>query len=433
MKLQVYTLRYLLIALLGVIALWASLFYMVILEEVYDNIDDGLKNSKLLIIRKAKESPELLTNHESEINQFTIKPVPMGRYIARNSKDDDDDDDHQNVIYNDHKYMEYDDDYEPVRVLKTVFMASDGNPYELTITASMVEEDELMEDLMTALIALYIMLVVSIVIINYFILKKVWRSFYSLLDKLRHFKLGTGTAFTAPASPIDEFKVLGKELEALLKRNEATYASQKQFIENASHELQTPLAISINRLELFAENNTLTEEQMDAVGKITDTLSRLVKLNKSLLMLSKIENKQFPDETTVDFNELTTQVLSDFEDFASFKSVSLQIIQNEPLLFTMNKGLAVTLLSNLIKNAILHNRPDGTVSISLSEKQLTIRNSGSDKPLDPDFVFNRFARHSTNENSTGLGLAIVKSIITNYNLYIGYSFDEEHVFNITFP
>ncbi|UUC45525.1 sensor histidine kinase [Flavobacterium cerinum] len=433
MKLQVYTLRYLLIALLGVIALWASLFYMVILEEVYDNIDDGLKNSKLLIIRKAKESPELLTKHESEINQFTIKPVPMGRFIARNHSDDDDDDDNQDVIYNDHQYMEYDDDYEPVRVLKTVFMASDGNPYELTITASMVEEDELLEDLMTALIALYIMLVVSIVIINYFILKKVWRSFHSLLDKLRHFKLGTGTVFHAPPSPIDEFKVLGKELEALLKRNEATYNSQKQFIENASHELQTPLAISINRLELFAENNMLTEEQMEDVGKITDTLSRLVKLNKSLLMLSKIENRQFPDEEDIDFNELTEQIASDFDDFAAFKSVSLHIDQKEPLTFKMNKGLAVTLLSNLIKNAILHNQTGGTVAITLSEKQLIIRNSGSDQPLDPDFIFNRFARHGTNEHSTGLGLAIVQSIISNYNLYITYTFDKEHVFTITFP
>lgn len=433
MKLQVYTLRYLLIALLGVIALWASLFYMVILEEVYDNIDDGLKNSKLLIIRKAKESPELLTKHESEINQFTIKPVPMGRYIARNHHDDDDDDDNLDVIYNDHQYMEYDDDYEPVRVLKTVFMASDGNPYELTITASMVEEDELLEDLMTALIALYIMLVVSIVIINYFILKKVWRSFHSLLDKLRHFKLGTGTVFQAPPSPIDEFKVLGKELEALLKRNEATYNSQKQFIENASHELQTPLAISINRLELFAENNVLTEAQMDDVGKITDTLSRLVKLNKSLLMLSKIENKQFPDEEPIDFNELTRQIIEDFEDFAAFKSVSIAISKDEPLHFTMNKGLAVTLLSNLIKNAILHNRVNGTIDIQLSEKQLSIRNSGSEKPLDADFIFNRFARHSTNEHSTGLGLAIVKSIISNYNLYIRYSFNEGHIFSITFP
>ncbi|MPT36758.1 MAG: HAMP domain-containing histidine kinase, partial [Flavobacterium sp.] len=114
-------------------------------------------------------------------------------------------------------------------------------------------------------------------------------------------------------------------------------------------------------------------------------------------------------------------------------SVSLQIIQNEPLVFNMNKGLALTLLSNLIKNAILHNRPDGTVTISLSEKQLTIRNSGSEKPLDPDFVFNRFARHSTNENSTGLGLAIVKSISSNYNLYIRHSFNGEHIFSITFP
>ncbi|WP_286914965.1 sensor histidine kinase [Flavobacterium sp. UBA4197] len=430
MKLQVYTLRYLLIALLGVIALWASLFYMVILEEVYDNIDDGLKNSKLLIIRKVNENPKFLTNYESEINQFTIKPLPKGNYPVYN---DDDDDDPNDVFVNSHQYMEYDDDYEPVRLLKTMFIAADGNPYALTISASMVEEDELLEDLMAALIALYIMLVVSIIVINYFILKRVWKSFHALLEKLRNFKLGTGTTFTAPHSPIDEFKVLGKELEGLLQRNEATYASQKQFIENASHELQTPLAISINRLELYAENNLLTEAQMDDIGKITDTLSRLVKLNKSLLMLSKIENKQFPDEERIDFNDLTAKIVSDFEDFADFKQVTISITQQEPLLFTMNKGLAVTLLSNLIKNAILHNHTNGTVAISLSQNQLSIRNSGTEKALDANFIFNRFSRHSTNEHSTGLGLAIVKSIISTYNLKICYKFEEGHVFTITFP
>lgn len=107
--------------------------------------------------------------------------------------------------------MEYDDDNEPVRLLKAVFNDTKGNPHELTIRASTVEEDELLEDLLTALIALYIMLVISIIIINHIILKKVWRSFYKLLDRLKSFKLGSGTSFKSPESPIEEFKILGRE------------------------------------------------------------------------------------------------------------------------------------------------------------------------------------------------------------------------------
>lgn len=419
MKLQNYTLRYLIIAMLGVIALWASLFYVVILDEVYDNVDDGLKNSKILIIREAFANENLLNTPEFGINQFKIKPLPKGEYSLKDE------------FISTFEFMEYDDDNEPVRLLKTVFNDAKGNPHELTIRASTVEEDELLEDLLTALIALYIMLLISIVIINHFILKKVWKSFYKILDKLKSFKLGSGTSFKSPESPIEEFKILGKELEEMLQRNEAIYSSQKQFIENASHELQTPLAISINKLELFAENNILPEDQMIEIGKITDSLSRLVRLNKSLLMLSKIENLQFSDETDVNFNEITEQIVDDFSDLAEFKLVKISVINNGNLVYKMNKGLASTLVSNLLKNALIHNRPNGFVEISIAEKSFVIRNSGIDYPLKSD-IFERFSRHTLHEQSTGLGLAIVKSIVNSYQLPIHYSFEESHVFKITF-
>ncbi|AWH85344.1 sensor histidine kinase [Flavobacterium album] len=344
MKLRNYTLRYLIVALLGVIALWASLFYVVILDEVYDNIDDGLKNSKILIIRQAYADKSVLDTPEFGINQFKIVPLPKGQH------------DYSEKFESTFEFSEYDNEDQPVRLLKTVFNDPQGNPHLLTIRASMVEEDELMEDLMIALIALYVMLVISIAAINQIILRKVWKSFYLMLDKLKQYKLGTG-AFTPPPSPVEEFKTLGRELEEMLRRNEEIYASQKQFIENASHELQTPLAISLNKLELFADNNQLPDEQMMELGKISDTLQRLVRLNRSLLMLSKIENRQYAEEELVDFNQLVKQLTEDFEDLIEYKGITITTDNSSQLYFTMNKGLAVTLLSNLFKNAIVHNRP----------------------------------------------------------------------------
>lgn len=421
MKLQVYTLRYLLIALLGVVAVWAGLFYAVILEEVYDNINDGLKNSKIQIIREAQSNESVLNTPDFGINQFKIIPLPKGDY------DDDD------KLISTYEFSEYDNEDQPIRILECVFNDAKGNPHLLTIKASMVEEDELLEDLLTALIALYIMLVISVAVINHLILRKVWKSFYQLLDRLKSFKLGTDTSFKSPHSPIEEFKILGKELEDMLKRNEAIYSSQKQFIENASHELQTPLAISLNKLELFADNNTLPDEQMMELGKISDTLNRLVRLNKSLLMLSKIENRQYAEEEVVDFNELLQQLVADYEDLADYKSITINITSLSPLLFKMNKGLALTLVSNLLKNAILHNHAGGTVTIFIDNNSVTISNTGSDKALDTASIFKRFYRDSNNEQSTGLGLSIVNSIITNYNLTVTYTFNGTHVFNVIFP
>jgi signal transduction histidine kinase len=421
MKLRNYTLRYLIIALLVVIAAWAGLFYAVILEEVYDNIDDGLKNSKLLIIREAQKNEALLNTPEFGINQFKITPLSQGDY------------DHKSHFVNTFEFMEYDDDNEPVRLLETVFEDAKGNPHLLTIRASMVEEDELLEDLLTALIALYAMLVISIALLNYVILRRAWKSFYTMLDRLKHFRLGTGNSFQAPPSPVEEFKVLGQELETMLKRNEEIYSSQKQFIENASHELQTPLAISLNRLELFTENNNLPESQMEEIGKISDTLNRLVRLNKSLLMLSKIENRQYAEEESIDFKELIAQLTEDFTDLAEYKDISITTDIVSPLHFTMNRGLAVTLISNLIKNAILHNHKGGTIHITVQHNSISISNTGNDKPLNSDAIFKRFYRQNLNENSTGLGLSIVSSITGTYGLSVTYNYDGQHTFNITFP
>jgi signal transduction histidine kinase len=422
MKLRNYTLRYLIIALLGVIAVWAGLFYAVILDEVYDNINDGLKNSKILIIREAYSNEKILNTPEFGINQFKITPLPKGGNYNNSDK-----------LTSTFEFSEYDNEDQPIRLLETVFNDAKGNPHLLTIRASMVEEDELMEDLLTALIALYVMLVVSIAIINQVILRRVWKSFYQMLDRLKNFRLGTGVSFQAPQSPVEEFKTLGKELETMLKRNEEIYSSQKQFIENASHELQTPLAISLNRLELFAENNNLPEAQMEQLGKISDTLNRLVRLNKSLLMLSKIENRQYAEEENINFNELVLQLTEDFNDLAEYKDVTISIDETASLNFIMNRGLAITLVSNLIKNAIIHNQKGGFVNINIQSKSITIMNTGSEKALDTDNIFRRFYRDNYNENSTGLGLSIVNSIISNYKLTISYSYDGMHIFNITFP
>lgn len=420
-SLQNYTLRYLVVALLLIIAVWAGLFYAIILEEVYDNIDDGLKNSKILIEREAYANPEVLNTPEFGINQFKITPLPKGSY------------DFSNKFTSTFEFMEYDDDEEPIRLLETVFNDAKGNPYKLTIRASMVEEDELLEDLLTALVALYIMLVISIALLNRFILRKVWKSFYQLLDKLKNYKLGTGKEFTAPESHVSEFEVLGEELEDLLHRSEAIYSSQKQFIENASHELQTPLAISLNKLELFAENSNLPEAQMMEIGKISDTLNRLVRLNKSLLLLSKIENRQYADEEPVNFNELVTQLTDDFADLAEFREITIDVLLQGQLHYPMNKGLALTLVTNLLKNALVHNHPLGTVTITVNNNSLLVQNTGSNKPLDEKQVFDRFFRNSDNEQSTGLGLSIVWSIANSYKLTVKYSYTGMHAFTVQFP
>src|SRR5690606_760416 len=97
------------------------------------------------------------------------------------------------------------------------------------------------------------------------------------------FRLDDPKPFNDRKTQINEFQLLNNSVKKLLEKNIETYNSQKQFIENASHEMQTPLAIGLNKLELLVENHSLDEEALPIVSSVMDNLERLSRLNKSLL------------------------------------------------------------------------------------------------------------------------------------------------------
>lgn len=419
MRLHNYTLLYISIALFFIIGVWASIFYIQMLDEIYDSIDDTLGNNKALIIKKSKTDTTILYKSDFEESNYSIKKIDAAS--AKKMKD---------VYVDTLMYMANEDDMEIVRLLKTVFTINHVDYYELNVISSMVEEDDLMEDLFYSLFWLYGILLVSIFTVNTLVLRKVWKPFYSLIQQLEHFNI-TKSAFVAPQTKVHEFKLLNKSIESLLKKNSELYISQKQFIENASHELQTPLAISINKLELLSEKNDLTEADMILLTAAIENLQRLTRLNKSLLLLSKIENKQYADETTVAVSSICKRLSEDFEDLAEFKNIQISFEKQADLNIQINADLAEILCSNIIKNAIVHTDNGGFVTISVKQHSILIENSG-DKALDSEKVFQRFYKNATEKNNTGLGLAIVKSIADKYGFELRYSFMDKHRIEIIF-
>ncbi len=423
MRLHYYTLKYLTLALLIIIAIWAALFYAYILDEVYDNIDDGLRNSKIEIIKEAYKNPEILNTRKFGINHFRITPLPPGNYSSKNQ------------ITNTLEHWETDADDEndePIRILTTAFYDVEEKPYKLEIKTSMIEKDDLLADLGIALINLYFMLIISIFALNYFLLKKAWKSFYNLLLKLKNYTLGSQEKFISPDTKIKEFQNLEQVIEKMVQRNEHTFSLQKLFISNAAHELQTPLAISINKLELLAEDPGITESQMKEISSINDSLNRLVRLNKSLVMLTKIEVSQFAEKENILFNEFIKNSRDDFSDLTIHKNISVSIEEKGKFEFEMDKGLAIILINNLFKNAIVHNYSSGTISFLITDSYFIIRNTSTLPALDPDQIFNLFYKNAGNSQSIGLGLALVKNIINRYpDLSIEYYFDGMQNFKVS--
>jgi len=418
MNLLNYTLKYLYVTLLIVISLWAVIFYFSMIDEIRDSLDDGLENDKMLVIQKVAKDKATITRAGFNEHNYSIRPIR--NQSAQNIKDN-----YKDTMM----YTLYERDLEPFRVLTTAFK-NDNSYYELKVVASTLEQDDLVRSLLYSLLGLYAAILISILVINNVLLRKIWIPFYQLLSRLKVFRLDQDSQIETATTNIKEFKELNTTVTALVEQSVKAYGSQKQFIENAAHELQTPLAISLNHLELIAEDNTLSNSNMESIGKVINTLQRLARLNRALLIISKIENKQYGAVERLVINDLVKAMVNEYQDFAEAKSVKIMLEETGVFETVMNKDLAAILISNLLKNALNHNVPNGIVNISIAKTTLEFANTGKDEALNSTKIFERFSKDSSAKNSTGLGLAIVKSIANLYNFHLSYSFNGRHRFTI---
>ena len=231
---------------------------------------------------------------------------------------------------------------------------------------------------------------------------------------------------------IREFRQLSDAALDMGNRSYKAYEEQKQFIENASHELQTPLAIVRGKVELLAESEGMTEQQMEQLDEIYATLGRAVKLNKSLLLLSRIENGQYTEMEDVSVDEILDELLPDLMDIYEHKQVRLiRKREEQPFIIRCNHSLAQILVSNLVKNSLLHNREGGELQVLTTPTSLVIKNTG-DVPLDGEKLFRRFYHGMDGKkDSTGLGLAIARSIALSSSLKLTYEWqDGMHTFRL---
>jgi signal transduction histidine kinase len=411
MKLLNKTSLYLTGSFIIIIGVWAVLFYISMLTEIYDSIDDGLGNYKILIIDKAKQDSTILTKSEFGESNYAIKKISAHTFPNKDRYTDT------------LMYMQNEEDFEPVRMLHTYFIVNNQH-YQLRIISSMIEEDDLIQDLLLYLIILYCVIIVSIILLNNFVLKAIWKPFHLVLNQVRSFRLNELKNIEPPHTSIAEFKYLNQSLVSLLKNNIDTYHSQKQFIENASHELQTPLAVCINKIELLLEDIKITEDQVNILGTVLENLERLTRLNRTLHLISTIENKQYLNPEVVKLNSIIYSVLDDLNEVIQFNNIRVEIKEMSDFTVKMNRDLALILVSNIIKNAVIHNQTGGRLIITVDDHEVIFANSGNSTTLDMNLIFKRFYKASPSRTSTGLGLSIIKAITDLTGISIEYNFRE---------
>lgn len=337
----------------------------------------------------------------------------------------------QKKIFTTEKYKPFSADtkIERYRCLEKIIYIR-NKPYIFTIETNIEEIEGTVTIIGIITFFFFILIVSGLFVLNRKLSRSVWKPFRKTLDQLKTFHLNNHTNIEFESSDIIEFQELNDSLQKLIAQNVAVYKTQKEFTENASHELQTPLAILKNKLDILLQNSDLTEQQYNIAEDMHRALSRSARINQNLLLLAKIENSQFEQSESIHFDELVKNILENLEEHFQQKNITSEITPLEKTITQGNVSLAEIMINNLILNAIVHTKPGGYIAVKLENSVLSVINSGSEK-LNENLLFKRFSKLSSHNSGSGLGLAIIKETAKSQNWNVEYHFlEKNHIFSV---
>lgn len=302
-----------------------------------------------------------------------------------------------------------------------------GQYYQVKIRQAVFEYDDLIVVLSVSLFSLLVLSLIAGYFINRRLNKSVWENFEINLEKLKNFSLQNDEPLKLNKTDIKEFDQLNDSVLLLTVKLQKDYKALKLFSENASHELQTPLSIILVSLEELLQED-LKESVWKKIANSHKVIKKLSDLNKNLLVLTKIENMQYPPDKEIILNKIIYEKTEDIKPLIESKNIEIDFIKKEKLLININYELASILVSNLMNNAVKHNIENGKILITINQNGFKICNTGIDNNLTADSIFNRFTKE--NSSSFGLGLAIVEQICLTHNIRINYTKNSLHCFEL---
>lgn len=411
----------LLVPLSLTIGIWGWLSYRTMSKKIHADTDLILKSYSSDIIMRLLSGKELPERFNGAYNTYYIQSLTPEEAAESPA-----------VEYGEAEaFLKSQEDFASSRIRSQIFQDNEGNFRKITVSLPTFEQDMLIEHVFWWTMLLFIVLLASVLAIGLVLLNYNMKPLYRLLDWIDRYEPGMQGSKVPSDTDIVEFRKLASAIEHAVTRFETQYEERKIFIGNASHELQTPLAVCSNRIEMMLEHPDMTEALAEEMIKVHRSLSGLIRLNKTLLLLSKIENGQFPQTADVDMNALAKESIELHQEIYDHKNIAAKIDGEDRFVHRIDEQMASVLIGNLVKNAFLYTPTGGTIEISMSQYGFSISNTGN-TPLDKDKVFRRFYQPSgRKEGATGLGLALAYSVCINNGMDITYDFiDEKHIFTI---
>ena len=306
MKLITKTILYYLLISLPLLVIAGLVSYYLINTELKDGTDEALWKEKINCENQIQLFNEPKTIYLSLDSLSNIKPIAYAK---------------TNYTFNDTLiYDKFEKETLEYRILKSFYSSKNQN-YLITLAKPTLEKDDLMDSLFTSFIIIICFLLLAFFVVNWLLSKTLWKTFYKTLQQLNKYDLKNSTPANFETSTIKEFQQLNSALQKMTEKVFLDYSQQKQFTENASHEMQTPLAIIKISIDNLFQSKNLKEEELIILQNIEASTNKLSQLNKSLLLLTKIENNQFKDVENINLNTLLIRLINDFHLIFESKNI----------------------------------------------------------------------------------------------------------------
>ena len=416
MKLLLQILRYQLVTSMIVLFLGAGLFYVSVRYLIDREANKELFQSQIKVRWQLKHLETLPVYILQLGDSLQIQPVRYpGHMLLRETS-------MLNLAEN---------QYQPYRQL-IFYERALGQWYRITISKLLLQRQRLLETVVMTITFIVALLLVSMLLLNSWLSTRLWKPFYKTLGKLDAYQIQHHETLEFEREETLEFDQLNQAVTHLTQRVTSAYQNLKEFTENAAHEIQTPLAVILSKIEGLFQDETLTESQLVTLSSVSEAANRLGRLNQALLLLTKIENRQFLAGTDpVNLVPIINGKLRDLEDLIVQRKIGIQT-ELEPIGLVIHPALAEILVNNLLTNAIRHNVENGKIIITLQEGKFCVKNTGKALNLNPEQLFERFRKESTSSASLGLGLALVKTICEVNGQKLTYDIDNEwHILTVS--
>jgi Signal transduction histidine kinase len=386
----------------------AALLYLTIKKVIYRQIDESLITEKTIIEDQIRQTDTIPDFEGTFGHQIEVKLLNYHVNRVQSIKDTD--------IYDTKS-----DSFIPFRYIFSSGNSVGKKGFIITIFQIISEKNELLHDIEVYMFSLFFSLLLISILINYLIAKRLWRPFYNSVKIAERFDIQSDKLLELPKTDINEFIKLNEVLENMTRKMRDDYLNLKEFGENASHEIQTPLAVMRSKTDLLMQQKNLNKDSLTLIKSINEAITKLFKLNQGLLLISKIENKVFHEKKKVSLKQITVNGLDNYKEIMQLKKIKVEMDASDEALVEMNDMLAEVLISNLLSNAVRFNINGGFIKCHIDIMFLIITNSGLAMITNPEDLFKRFHKNSDNPQSVGLGLSIVKEIAESYGMNITYT------------